>query len=180
MSDNIRVAVQWKNSTVFAGEHVECRITFTNVSQPARSYQSLSPNPHFRGSGSHRERWKETLPSRPKSISAGNVNRKPPLISKQPQPKGHVQKPTLSLGVSNKVGQLSLPAVDRFPPNELNPREHKHRRSVSIVSIGGDTIDTSTPNAHGISLKRPGHGHTRAASLQVLPRKHKIPSPSQS
>lgn len=182
MSDIIRVTVQWESSTVFAGERVECRIIFTNTSQPARPYRSLSPNPQFRGGGPHRERWKESLPSRPESTLVGNVNRKSSLINKHALARGKIPKPTLSLSVPNGVEQeqSSLPALDQFIPQDPDPREQRHRRSVSIVSIGGDTIENLSPHAQGTSFKRPGQGHIRAASLQVLPRNSGMPSPSQS
>lgn len=59
----------------------------------------------------------------------------------------------------------------------------RHKRSVSIVSMGGEASVASESYIHGQTLgsTRPGRGHTRAASLQVLPRRTGVdPVPSSS
>lgn len=43
----------------------------------------------------------------------------------------------------------------------------KHKRSVSIVSIGKEPTIAAESYVHPLALKRPGRGHARAASLQV-------------
>lgn len=55
--------------------------------------------------------------------------------------------------------------------DEQNTTGRKHRRSVSIVSLGGEKPSSETP-FQTISMSiRPGKGHGRAASLQVLSEK---------
>lgn len=49
--------------------------------------------------------------------------------------------------------------------------QQKHKRSVSIVSIGKEPTISAESYIHPLALKRPGRGHARAASLQVPSRK---------
>lgn len=45
--------------------------------------------------------------------------------------------------------------------------QQKHKRSVSIVSIGKEPTIAAESYVQPLALKRPGRGHARAASLQV-------------
>lgn len=167
MSD-IRVSVQWKSSTVFAGENVECTITFRNV---ARAQRTPSPNSQLRGHGFHRERWKDTLPPHLIEKPGGGHHRKSSLLSQS----GHrTHKPTLSLNTPN--GHIfSQQHGSATPPLTSNQEK---RRSISIVSIGGNLRDEESGHASPISgMKKPSYGHSRAASLQVIPRRNGFPSP---
>lgn len=168
MSD-IRVSVQWKNSTVFAGDETECRITFKNAAPPRNLRRSPSPSSRH---GSSRERWKETLPLRTAHGAPTSSTRISTSILGLPHPNTRSHRPALSLSTSvrSPVGpKLGIPeAISRAP----NSGKNKHGRSVSIVSIGGDTIDeASSPGPMLSAAGRPVRGHARAASLQVLPRR---------
>ena len=167
MSD-IRVSVQWKNSTVFAGEEVECTITFKNVSQPRSFRRSPSPS-QLRGQISHRDRWKEALPMR-SGQAPGIVTHKNSSSLSGVTPSRHkIHKQTLSLGTSNGLAQPPIPGLRRDTTLAPKGRETKHRRSVSIVSIGGENAEEALSHGHQYNLGRPARGHTRSASLQVLP-----------
>ena len=180
MSD-IRVSVQWKSSTVFAGEAIECTITFKNVAQARSFRRSPSPNSDLHRHGSSRERWKETLPLR-SSKSTASSNYKPsrsvPGLS---EPKSKTHRPALSLSTTNGFAPTPRPGPPGSVSRTPTAGNNQHRRSVSIVSIGGDTID-ETPSPNPVrSSGRPLGSHVRAASLQVLPRRsHKPGSGSQS
>ena len=160
--------MQWKSSTVFAGENVECTITFKNV---ARAQRTPSPNSQLRSHGFHRERWKDTLPSHLVQKPIGGHQRKNSLAS---QSGYKIHKPTLSLNTQN--GHSSPQQPGNIFPNQT-PKTEK-RRSISIVSIGGNLADEEPVHGSPLSgAKRPSHGHARAASLQVLPRRNGFPSP---
>ena len=160
--------MQWESSTVFAGEDVECRITFKNV---ARVQRTPSPNSQLRGHGFHRERWKDPLPSHLVQKPSGGSQRKSSLVS-QSGYKAH--KPAMSLNTPN--GHFVPQQSSNGPLHETSTQEK--RRSISIVSIGGNLTEEGP--VHGPPLnssKRPSQGHSRAASLQVLPRRNGFPSP---
>ncbi len=166
MSD-IRVSVQWKSSSVFAGENIECTITFKNV---ARAQRTPSPNSQLRGQGFNRERWKDTLPSHLVKKPSDGHQRKKSLLS-QSGYRSH--KPTLSLNSPN--GHFPPPLHGNATPPQTSTQEK--RRSISIVSIGGNLADEEPGHATPLSgAKRPGQGHSRAASLQVLPRRNGFPN----
>ena len=168
MSD-IRVSVQWKSSTVFAGEDIECTITFKNV---ARLRRSPSPNAQLRGHGLHRERWKDNLPSHLLQKPSGGQQRKSSLAS---QPGYRKHKPALSLSTPN--GHFSPQQQSNEPPAPQTSG-HQKRRSISIVSIGSNLAEEESPHRSPLtSVKRPSHGHSRAASLQMLPKRNGFPSP---
>ena len=170
MSD-IRVSVQWKSSTVFAGEDIECAITFRNV---ARAQRAPSPNAQLRGHGFNRERWKDNVPSHSIRKSSGGHQRKTSVAS---QSAYRTHKPALSLNTLN--GHL-VPQQPSNSPLQQTSTQDK-RRSISIVSIGGNVADGES--GHGSPLnssKKPTRGHSRAASLQVLPRRNGFSSPGSA
>lgn len=170
MSD-IRVSVQWKYSTVFAGEDIECTITFKNVAQTRSLRRSPSPNSQLRSHSSPRERWKETLPMRSGQGLGNNNHRKTPSLSGLSQPRAKLHRQALSLSTSNGFAQAPASAQAGVAKG---PRtgEGRHRKSVSIVSIGGETIEQAPSSSAASTSGRPSHGHARASSLQVLPRRY--------
>ena len=180
MSDSVQVSVKWGNNTVFAGESVECTITFTN---PSQSNIRRSPSPQLRAGRSHRDRWKDSLPAHVIQSPARHVHHKSAsaasaAASIHSYPRSH--KPALSSNEFNG-GQTHWSVTGNGPsaPREPKPEEKSHRRSVSIVSIGSETIEESP--ARGVPLRpRPAQFHGRAASLQILPRRSGLPSPNPS
>ena len=168
MSD-IRVSVQWENPTVFAGEDVTCTITFKNVAQARSIPRSSSPNPHTASHGSHRERWKEILPSRSSSAPKSAIHRKSPSSSGLSQPHARTHKQTSSLSSANVLSGSPILDVHDDSSKYSSPGNDKHRRSVSIVSICGEANGETSPYDHS---GRPGHVHTRATSLHVMPRRN--------
>lgn len=170
MSD-IRVSVQWKSSTVFAGEDIECTITFNNVSQPNNLRRSPSPSTQLRHHGSSRERWKETLPHRSVQGAATYGNNTSPSMLGFPHPNTRSHKPALSLSTSNGFPLARMPNASEGASRPRSSEINTHRRSVSIVSIGGDRIDEAPPPGPILSSARPARSHVRAASLQLLSRR---------
>lgn len=170
MSD-IRVSVQWKSSTVFAGEDIECTITFKNFSQPGNLRRSPSPSTQLRRHGTSRERWKEPLQRRSVQGAAIYGNKIPPSMPGFPHPYTRSHKPALSLSTSNGFPLAPTPSISEAVPRARSSENNPHSTSVSIVSIGGDTIDEAPSPGPMLSSGRPVRGHVRAASLQFLPRR---------
>lgn len=171
--DNIHVSVHWANSTVFASEHLECTIKFTNVTNS----RLRGSSPGLRNSSRPRDRWREVNPqhSRNSSITSSHVR----------SPSGHprsfdVRSPKLP-GVSNESANLAAAHAHSEVRDVSKPHQRSshrdHRRSISIVSIGNDGNDImgARPAQH---KQRPHPSHARAASMQVLSRNSRLPSPA--
>lgn len=168
MSD-VRVSVQWKSSVVFAGEDLECIITFNNVSQAYHVGNSSSSSSNLRNQSTARERWKESLPHHDPSKSIGHTRNNSISKSDHARETSRTRWPPSS---------LTTPAVIRHgtgiaeaQSTKGNTKQERHRRSVSIVSLAHDAhqtpnTQTETPTP---TFPRPVRGHARAASLQVLP-----------
>lgn len=172
MSSDIQVFVKWKDQSIFAGEDVECTITFKNVAEKGDD-PGNAPTPHSRRQSRsaitpRSDSFSLRLPSNP----FRNPNRRsyPTVPRKSPAHR-------ISSSVSSPlIGSHSFP-----PPS--TPRNgpsagHKHKRSISILSIdseGGNsnTAGDKTPRTPGqLNHSRPVRGHGRSASLQVVPRRY--------
>lgn len=171
MSD-IRVSVQWTNPTVFAGEDIECTITFKNIALARSVRRSPSPNSHTASHGSHRERWKETLPMRPANGPTSAMHRKSPSPSGFSRSHARAHKQASSLNNANGFPRSPMVDVREGTPDNSTPGGNKHRRSVSIVSIRGDAADETSPPGQLLNSARSGQCHARAASLHVVPRRN--------
>lgn len=160
---NIRVFVQWKNSTVFAGEDIECQITFKNISQCSTTRANSSFGPELCTSATSRGRWKESIASQPAQIPSRQSQNFAASTSQNPLP---VHRSALSLSVQSPRRQV-LTGISSSDASKTDSVGQKHKRSVSIVSIGKEPTIAAEAYVHPLSLKRPGRGHARAASLQV-------------
>lgn len=164
-TSNIRVFVQWSEQIVFAGEDIECLITFKNIAST-----TLGPNGIIPGG----ERQRRTAPLQGPSVSAKNSTSQNTRVA--PSNPGH-----------RAAWSLSVPADTRRLPRGLGTKstghsdtgtgKRSHRRSVSIMSLGigestGDKAG-SQQSAVEASRKSP-RGHTRASSLQIVPRRSGI------
>ncbi len=169
--------MQWQSSTVFAGERIECKITFKNVYQTPSNRRSPSPSSRLLSQTSARERWKETLPLQPKPNDSF-IGSSPNLS--MPRTKLRTHKPAASLSGPPSMKPGPGVVVQGRTTNGIQPPSYMHRKSVSIISLAGDVSKgNEVHRAQSNSLRRPGRGHTRAASLQVLPRRtgHITPGP---
>lgn len=172
MPSNIQVFVKWKDQTIFAGENVECTITFKNVADTTsdvshggeaghqRKQSRVANHPSISNSDSF-----FSLKS-PQSIFSGKRSYS---ISSQRKP------------YHRTTSSMSTPPVasHSFPPSSSSPSTprswqpgHSHKRSVSILSIEseGPSEKTSSPQTYGRG--KPARGHGRSASLQITPRRH--------
>ena len=168
------MSVQWKSSSVFAGEDLECIITFKNVCQAPRAPDSPSPSPQHRVISSGRERWKESLPQQNARTPVGHIwSNSVSTTGGSAQATTRNHKPRLAL--SNPISTRTGSAIGNKDTNKAelgNGSGGTHRRSVSIVTIAGDPLLTSEydlKQGQNPTARRPGRKHARAASLQVLP-----------
>ncbi|OSS50472.1 hypothetical protein B5807_05100 [Epicoccum nigrum] len=169
-SSNIRVFVQWKDSTVFAGEDVQCTITFKNVADPG----GRDPSPARRHNGFARggERQRKLPPVH--SSARPSISRNSSFVSQipgSPHLRGH--------GLSASVHAASVAGDVRSPITPTGAfgnhgRGHKHGRSISIISLGTDIATGGSYNG-SVTPTRPTRGHGRSASMQVLNRPSSYP-----
>lgn len=161
-SNSMRVFVRWKEQTVFAGENIECEITFKNIAAvPTPTRASLHPNLNGFALGGSRKapstQVKSGSPLNPHSAQAG---------------KGH--RSTLSLTVP--ASSLRSPVTSGSWPSRniagASRDGEQHKRSISIISIGASeaTNDDSASQKGYMDRVRPARGHGRAASLQIVSR----------
>lgn len=172
MPSDIQVFVKWKDQTIFAGESVECTITFKNVADTRT--ESNNESLHSRKGSRVANHSSNHTSSNSESFFNFNLNlpgRRSFSISSQRNP---YHRTASSLSTPLTAGSHS------FPPNSgpSTPRTwqpgHNHKRSVSILSIDSEGQGDPTPSPHPPQYNRPTptRGHGRSASLQVPPRKN--------
>lgn len=165
MASDIRVFVRWKEQTVFAGEDVECTITFKNIANehppptPSRLVRRSSRQASISGKSAHYAQGRSPV--------IANNHRLP---IRHPSGKAHRPSASLSAAVSPGIDTRS-PSWNSLRSNGSGPG-HKHQRSVSIVSLASDdTAGSETGLQKDIAPPVQPRGHNRAASLQILPRR---------
>ncbi|RKF81243.1 putative intracellular protein transport protein [Golovinomyces cichoracearum] len=156
---DIRVFVDWIESTVFAGEEVKCNIIIRNIATND-SLSTASIQPHFNDGSNRTENFGK------KSLS------KPDNSTRSVRTSGH--RTTLSLNFPTSTGIQHF----RLPPSNVpaNSDGNKglHKRSVSIISIGTSERLNEQGNSLGNLVDTPGktsRSHGRSASLQVISNK---------
>ncbi|PWW77556.1 Rgp1-domain-containing protein [Tuber magnatum] len=184
MSD-IRVFVTFPESAVvFAGEKLECKITFKNVSPPPGSQRPHIPvhgspkaNGGFYSGASGSALGGRAAPLQSPAAGNRSVTTSPRIPSARPV--SH-HKPSLSLSVPATKSPVS-PA----PPASAasNGKGHKHRRSISIVSLGSDVGIEGGGRGQGeegirspplVQGRQGRGGHSRSSSLQTMPRRSPV------
>ncbi|KAK3675041.1 Golgi membrane exchange factor (Ric1p-Rgp1p) subunit [Recurvomyces mirabilis] len=176
---NIRAFVQWREPSVYAGEVIECIITFRNIARTCEQEEGVDSetplaNGHSHGrtasnapsaAGSRRASVAQLRPAPSRAGSSGMAARSAPGV------RGH--RPTLSLNVvsaESKSGLHSAPLPMKTPPSAMRSAKG-HGRSLSIMSLGSDApSDSRAPHTAPVVGKRPARGHGRSASLQVTTR----------
>jgi len=174
-ASNIRVFVQWKDSTVFAGEDIECTITFKNVALPEGHERSPTRRPNGFAMGGERQRQRKLNVPPVHSSTRPSVSRNSSFASQLPPSHVRGHGPALSIYAPSTAGGRAS-AVPPSPAHGNgngsgsgnNASAQKHGRSVSIVSLGTDA-GTELSHDRSIPTRRPARGHGRSASLQVVP-----------
>ncbi|CAG8956902.1 hypothetical protein HYFRA_00012357 [Hymenoscyphus fraxineus] len=180
---NIRVFVQWTEQTVFAGEDIECEITFKNIATTTAhtntsSRTSLHPSSATgNGIGNGIANGNGFAPGgdRPRKASVQNNGSASPRPRPPKSQKGH--KATLSLNAPVSVHSHRVSDSWNTAPVNGVKTGNGHSRSVSIISIAASETSTTggSTTANGSSVvDRPGRprGHSRSASLQIVPRRN--------
>jgi RAB6A-GEF complex partner protein 2 len=166
MSTNIRVFVDWREPTVFAGESVECTVTFKNVARTLAPEKS--PGRSLNGFVKPGERKTPVSRSSARAL-ASNASYTANNEHSQ-STKGH--RPALSLYAPSQASVSTTQAVSPPPPltNGAPPGPPRHGRSLSIMSMGSFPIgDVNSERGGTAQTRRPARGHGRSASLQVSP-----------
>ncbi|KAA8893945.1 Rgp1-domain-containing protein [Sphaerosporella brunnea] len=184
MSD-IRVFVTFPESpAVFAGETLQCKITFKNVSQksgPKGPTSSLLSSPTGNGFSLGNSLGARIPPlASPLQIPAGRSSGRisPRATSSRPPSTG------FKLSLPHAPPSARSPVVPSSPVATSDSRSgHKHQRTVSIVSISSDAGIENGRASREAGLRSPppmprSRGHGRVASLQITPGKHAVPNGS--
>jgi hypothetical protein len=169
-SSNIQVFVKWKDQTIFAGEDVECVITFKNVTDttPAASNGGEGHQRKLSRVANHASNSASDSFFSFKSPNSLFSGRRSYSISSQRKP-FHRTASSLS---SPLVGSNSFPPNSPSTPRSWQPG-HSHKRSVSILSIDSEGHVDSSPSPQNFArAKSIARGHGRSASLQVAPRRN--------
>ena len=167
MSSGIQVFVRWKEQTIFAGEDVECAITFKNV---APTEPEVAPKKHTRGGSRPINGVIDgTNYSPAKSFNPFNFGGHRRLASTGYQPKSHHrQAASTSLASPLSFSRSFPPANSPGSSTGGSPSAHRHKRSLSILSVESDASlerkSGTTPFA-----SKPARSHGRSASVQVTP-----------
>lgn len=170
MPSNIQVFVKWRDQTIFAGENVECTITFKNVADTASEASNG-------GDGGQHQRKASRVANHAGSPNSDSFfslkspqnlfsGRRSYSISSQRKPY-HRTASSLSspLAASHSFPPTSSPSTRSWQPG------HSHKRSVSILSIDSEGPTEKAPSPQNLRAK-PARGHGRSASLQIAPRRN--------
>lgn len=149
---------------MFAGEDVQCTITFKNIANPEG--RDPSPARKHNGFAPGGERQRKLPPVH--SSTRPSISRNSSFVSQiagSPLLRGH--RPAQSLHASSIAGDARSPISPGGAFGNTG-KGHKHGRSISIISLG---TDAATGGSHNGSTTptRPTRGHGRSASMQVMP-----------
>ncbi|EPE07389.1 intracellular protein transport protein [Ophiostoma piceae UAMH 11346] len=190
---NIRVAVRWYEQTVFSGDELRCRITFSNVApkpqppsplpsqnqqlqQHQHQHQHLKPS--YPPSSSATRRQIARIPSgshlnSPSSAVSSPANLAPPPARRHHRASHSISGPVQTTGhLSKSPSSSSLTGAASSP----SASAAAHRRSESIPwspnnasESGNDgTAGGSTTSNAGTNGRPPGAGHSHRRSLSIV------------
>lgn len=173
---NIRAFVHYKESTIYAGEEIECIVTFRNIGS-LKSAEVETENdlrtPNSNGFPRVRTRSvnaSTALPSRRGSVAQSKppLSRTPSVASTRVASHTQGHRPTLSLNVipASARGGLNSAPLPLRSPNITGKPSGLHERSLSIISMGSDVAVEGRTTVAGPAERRSGKGHGRSASMQ--------------
>ncbi|WEW57169.1 Golgi membrane exchange factor (Ric1p-Rgp1p) subunit [Emydomyces testavorans] len=176
MSSDIQVFVQWKDQTIFAGEDVECTITFKYLAPGDSGADGKGLQKHYRG-GSRPinviENGAYYSPARSLNpFSFNNGNRRPASAGQRMRngtERGHRERghrPSASLS-SPHAPSHSFPPTVAGGSRTDQPSGHGHKRSVSIISVEQPELIAERKSFSKPLSPKPSRGHTRSASFQA-------------
>lgn len=163
---NIRVSVQFSKSTVFAGEDVECTVTFKNIARE-NGERSPSRSPQNNGASSQRKVTPIQSSNRPQ-LGSRNSSYGPNIPAHLK--KGH--RATHS-AASSRQSSATLQEGRVAENNVAEPPRQKHGRSLSIVSMGTEGTAGGGEQVRNVpeGTWKATRAHGRTSSLQTVPRR---------
>lgn len=177
MAGNVHVSVQWRNNSIFAGEIVDCTITFANNSHSALR---RSPSPQSQRKTSNRDRWKDSLPNQSAKPAVKSDHHKTLSVASPHQAFSGSHKASFSAGhINGRSNSHSALEDDSTSLPLKGAGKNPHRRSVSIVSLGSEMQEEIKVQAVPFR-PRSTQAHARAASLQIIPKRNGMASPAES
>ena len=93
------------------------------------------------------------------------------------RPQGHGHRSTLSSNTQMTAPPKVAVYIPGKAPNRTNASNNRHKRSVSILSIGRDTATGDmhkSSNGYSLSTQPPVRSHSRSTSLQSVPRRAQV------
>ncbi|KAI4199175.1 MAG: hypothetical protein LQ350_004805 [Teloschistes chrysophthalmus] len=163
---SIQVSVSWVEPAVFAGEDVKCIITFRNTAQESSSRPVATHGRAHEPSNENRDvshRAHSHCQGSP-TFQLHDLDGTRLTGHRIPSP---LTSPRTAKSLATKSDEGTNGRNDLQPEREITYR--RHRRSVSIVSVGSDAGTSKRPPTETLTSARSGRGHGRAVSLQVLP-----------
>lgn len=155
MPSDIQVFVRFQDQCVFAGEELKCTITFKNV---AHYHEDQTSGPRVRRNS--------------RTLSLG----KTPLVSPRPG-EGTLQSPkTTKSNYPPSAMKSTIPSNNNSSGTASQQPGHKHKRSVSIISIGTPTTPTASEDPSFGHNSRPSGAHRRSSTVQVYTGHSRRPS----
>lgn len=170
-SSSIRVFIRWSEHSVFAGEDVNCEITFKNVASLQDPNRGLVQNGRIHAPVSSDRIRKHP----PLTSAASNLRRS---VSTRPAAPDRGHRSTLSLNLATTDGR-SERGIDSWKDShsKAGTESGAHRKSVSIISLGQSESALDDSKSHASfapGSRRPSKTHGRAASLQIVPRRNNL------
>jgi RAB6A-GEF complex partner protein 2 len=156
---------------VFAGEDVECTITFKNVARKAGE-RSPSPSSHYSNGTPPADRQRKVTPT--------HTSRPPPVTRSSSYGLGipaHLKKghrPAHSAGTVSRQSSVTIQEEGGAVENSAQEQvRQKHGRSLSIISMGADGAAGGGEQARNVSegAWKAARAHGRTSSLQIVPRR---------
>lgn len=159
---NIRAFVHWKEPSIYAGEDIECIITFRNVAAyPGQELQEEDEpqTPYSNGFS----RAPSAVASRRSSLAQSSVQASwaPSFSSSRQAPNGRGHRPALSLNVLSTSSRGGLPSAGLHSapmpgrtPTSARPVKG-HGRSLSIMSLGSEAPSEGRQTMPPPANKRP-------------------------
>ncbi|OAX77024.1 hypothetical protein ACJ72_08682 [Emergomyces africanus] len=170
MQSDVQVFVRWKDQTIFAGEDVECSITFKNVT-PSDSSTDLSASQKHSRRGSrpmngviNGGNYSPAKSLNPFSFNTRRSGAPSPRNRQHGFDKSHRTAASMSSPLSLNHNFPSTTAND----NGVQAPGHKHKRSVSIISLEPEKQGAPPVN------QRAGRTHARSASFQIFSKRNEF------
>lgn len=151
MPSDIRIFVRFQDQCVFAGEELQCTITFRNV---ANTSTTATPALSTRRSGRQTSIGKIAAFHEGSShdYAASRINRTTTASVSQTE---------------DSIARKDVSAVSDTKPDRGARVGHKHQRSVSIISLHSPVESASHVTGPNVSNQRIPMSHRRSSTIQV-------------